>query len=115
MQGEQQIFDVGWPCHLAHLSAGKGAKELSVNVEDFVIDIYCHFLRSAKRKKQSREFMNFNNNEFRKAIKHSFTRRLSLEKCLVRTLMQCDSLESYFLLNFHLHDDPNESDPDDKT
>ena len=25
----QSIFDVGCPCHLAHLSAEKGAKELS--------------------------------------------------------------------------------------
>ena len=28
---------VGCACHLAHLCAGKGAKELPVNVEDFVI------------------------------------------------------------------------------
>ena len=40
-QGDQKIFDVGGcPCNLAHLCAGKGAKELSVNVEDFVIDRY---------------------------------------------------------------------------
>ena len=38
-QGGQTIFDVSWPCHLAHLFAGKGTKELSVNVEDFLIDI----------------------------------------------------------------------------
>ena len=31
--GYQKIFDVGCPCDLAHLWAGKGAKELSVNVE----------------------------------------------------------------------------------
>ena len=115
MQGEQKIFDVGWPCHLAHLSAGEGAKELSVNVEDFVIDMYCHFLRSAKQRNQSRVFINFNNKEFRKAIMHVSTRRLSLEKCLVRTLIQCDSLESYFLFSFDLDDDPIESDPDNKT
>ena len=28
--------------------------------------------------------------------------------------MQCDSLESYFLFNFGLDDDPTESDPDEK-
>ena len=39
-QGGQTIFGVSWPCHLAHLFAGKGTKELSVNVEDFLIDIY---------------------------------------------------------------------------
>ena len=30
---------VGCPCHLAQLCAGKGAKELPANVEDFVICI----------------------------------------------------------------------------
>ena len=59
-QGSQKIFDVGCPCHLAHLRAGKGEKELSVNIEDFFIDIYYHFYRSTKHKKQLREFMNFN-------------------------------------------------------
>ena len=49
--GYQKIFDVGCPCDLAHLWAGKGAKERSVNVECFVIDIRYQFCRSAKRKK----------------------------------------------------------------
>ena len=34
VQGNPKIFDVCCPFHLAHLYAGKGAKELSVNVED---------------------------------------------------------------------------------
>ena len=45
---QKMIFDIGCPCHLAHFCAGKGTKEISVNVEDFVIDIYYHFRRSAK-------------------------------------------------------------------
>lgn len=113
-QGEQKIFDVGCPCHLAHLCAGKGAKELSVNVEDFIIDIYYHFRRSAKRKQQLRDFMEFNNNEVRKIIKHVSTRWLSLGRCLDRTLKQWDSLESYFLSYFDLDDDPVNRDPHDK-
>ena len=113
-QGNQKVFDVGCPCHLAHLCAGKGATELSVNVEDFVIDTYYHFRRSAKRKAQLREFMEFNNNEVRKVIKHVSTRWLSLGKCLERTLMQWDSLESYFLSYFDLDDDPAEQDPNEK-
>ena len=58
--------------------------------------------------------MNFNNNEVRKVIKHVSTRWLSLGKCLERTLMQWDSLESYFLSNFDLDDDPTENDPAEK-
>ena len=55
--------------------------------------------------------MNLNNNEVEKVINHVCTRWLSLGKCLERTLMQCDSLESYFLSNFNLDDDPTENDP----
>ena len=109
-QGDQKVFDVGCPCHLAHLCAGKGAKELSVNVEDFVIDIYYHFRRSVKRKAQLRDFMEFNNNEVRKVIKHVSTRWLSLGRCIERTLKQWDSLESYFLSYFDLQDDPEAED-----
>ena len=42
--GDQKIFDIG--CR-----AWKGSKELTVNVEDFVINIHYHFCRSAKQKK----------------------------------------------------------------
>ena len=27
-QGDQRIFDIGCPCHLAHLCAGKGTEDL---------------------------------------------------------------------------------------
>ena len=74
------------------MCTGKGAKELAVNIEDFVIDIYYHFRRSGKRKAQS--------------IKHVSTRWPSHGKCLKRTLKQWDSLESYFLSYFDLQDDP---------
>ena len=60
-QGGQKIFDVGCPCHLAHVYAAKGAKELAVNVKDFVIEICYYFRSSAKPKNQLRKFMNFNN------------------------------------------------------
>ena len=52
VEGDQKIFAVGCLCHLAHLCAGKGDNKLSVNVENFVIDIYHNSRRSAKLKKQ---------------------------------------------------------------
>ena len=61
VQGSQKVFDVGCSSHLAHVCAEKGAKELVVNVKDFVIEIYYHFRRNAKPKNQLREFMNFYN------------------------------------------------------
>ena len=60
-QGGQKIFDVGCPCHSAHVCAAKGAKEHAVNVKDFVIEIYYCFRSSAKPKNQLWKFMNFNN------------------------------------------------------
>ena len=51
VEGDQNIFSVGSLCHLAHLRAGIGDNKLSVNVENFVIDIYHNFRRSAKLKK----------------------------------------------------------------
>ena len=51
VEGDQKIFTIGCPCHLAHLCAGKRDNKLSVNVENFA-DIYHNFCRSAKLKKQ---------------------------------------------------------------
>ena len=95
-QAEQKVFDVGCPCHLAHICAGKGARQFSVYIEDFVIDTFCHFQQSEKRKSQL------------KVIKHVCTRWLSLGKCIERTLKQWESLESYFLSYFDLQVDPTE-------
>ena len=60
------------------------------------------------------ELKNFNNSEVRRAINYVSTRRSSLEKYLARTLMQWDTLESYFLSNSNLDDDPTVKDPDEK-
>ena len=68
---------------------------------------------STKRKKQLREFMNINNTELRQVTNHTSTRLLSLGKCPGKTLMQWDSLESHFLFNFDLDEDPAESEPDE--
>ena len=73
-QGDHKIFDVICPSHLAHFCAGKGTKELSVNVEDFTIVTYHNFRRNAKLKKQLREFINFKNNKVRKVFNHVSTR-----------------------------------------
>ena len=104
-QKGQSIFDVGYPFNLASLCAEKGAKELSLNLEDMITDIYYHFRRSVKRKSILREYMEFTNTHIRKVIKHVSTRWLVLGKCLGRTLTQWDALKSYFVSNFDLSDD----------
>ena len=62
---------------------GQGDKKISVNVDDFVIDIYYQFCRIAKQHKQLREFMNLNNNKVKKVENHVSTKWwLSFGKCL---------------------------------
>ena len=83
----QKIFDVGCPCHLADLCAQKGAKALSMQVDDFVIDLFYHFKRSVKRKATLRDYMEFTSTDVKKYIKHVTILWLSLGKSLDKTLM----------------------------
>ena len=78
VQGGQKIFEVGYPSHLAHVCAGNGANELSVNVEDLVIDIYHNFCRSAKLKNSWGASWTL---KIRKVINHNSASWLSLRKC----------------------------------
>lgn len=90
------VYPVGCVCHLAHLCAKKAAKQLSVDVEQLVIDLYYHFDKSSKRKELLKEYQEFCSVETRKILKHSSTRWLSLMKCVDRILRQYDALKSYF-------------------
>ena len=90
------VYPVGCACHLAHLCAKKAANQLSVNVEQFVIDLYYHFDKSSKRKEIFKSYHEFCDVETRKILKHSSTRWLSLMKCIDRVLRHYDALKSYF-------------------
>jgi len=96
-ESNQDVYPVGCACHLAHLCAKKAANQLSVDVEELVIDLYYHFDKSSKRKEILKGYQEFCNVETRKILKHSSTRWLSLMKCLDRILRQYDALKSYFL------------------
>ena len=89
-QGEspQKIFDTSCPCHLTHAYAQKGAKALSIQVDDFVVDLFYHFKRSMKRKAILRDYMEFTCTEIKKITKLVTTRWLSLGKFLDMTLLQ---------------------------
>lgn len=90
------VYPVSCACHLAHLCAKKAAKELSMDVEQLVINLYYHFDKSSKRKELLKEYQEFCNVETRKILKHSSTRWLSLMKCVDRILRQYEALQSYF-------------------
>ena len=90
------VYPVGCACHLAHLCAKKAANQLSVNMEQLVIDLYYHFDKSSKRKEIFQSYQVFCDVETRKILKHSSTRWMSLMKCIDRVLRQYDALKSYF-------------------
>ena len=69
----QSIFDIGCPCHLTHLCAEKGEKELSLNPEDMIIEIYYHSHGSVKRISTLRDYMEFTNTHIRKVITCVYT------------------------------------------
>ena len=47
---QPSVYPVACTCHLAHLCAKKAVKELSVDVEQLVINLFYHFDKSSKRK-----------------------------------------------------------------
>ena len=71
--------------------------ETGFDVEDLLVDIYHWFVYSTKRKCKLAEYADFCDQGYRKIIKHVSTRWLSLEKVITRTLMQYQSLKTYFL------------------
>ena len=40
---------IGCPCHLIHLAAQRAASQLSVDIEDLLVDIYYNLEKSTKR------------------------------------------------------------------
>ena len=74
----------GCVCHLANLSLLAGVKSLPVHVDDFFVDLFYFFEKSAKRKEDFREFQHFTDTKQFKIIKHCRTRWLSLEKAVNR-------------------------------
>ncbi|KAL3058066.1 hypothetical protein OYC64_010282 [Pagothenia borchgrevinki] len=108
-KGNKDIHLVGCPCHLSALAAKTGGKALRrFDVEDFIIDLYYQFDKSAKRKHQLREFLVVNDVIVRKILKHVSTRWLSLNKCIERTLNLWEGLRSYILSTFDADEDDME-------
>ena len=69
-------FDISCPYHLTDFCIQKSSKLLkpfSIQVDDFVIDLFCHFKRSMKRKATLRDYMEFTKAEVKKMIKHVTT------------------------------------------
>ena len=93
---QPQVVSLGCVCHLANLCLVAAVKVLPVDVNDFFVDIFYYFDKSAKRKEGIKEFQEFVGIEPLKVIKHCQTRWLSLERAVTRVLYQWDALHAYF-------------------
>lgn len=100
-QQNPSVYFNGCQCHVVHNTSAAAAKAFNAvigfDVEDLLVDIYHWFLYSTKRKCKLAEYAEFCDQEYRKILKHVSTRWLSLEKVVTRTLLQYQSLKTYFL------------------
>ena len=71
-------------------------KALPIDVDDFFVDLFYFFNKSAKRKEEFRDFQEFTETKELKILKHCKTRWLSLEKCVQRVIQQWSALYAYF-------------------
>ena len=90
------VFSQGCVCHLSNLCLLAGVKALPVDVNDFFVDLFYFFNKSAKRKKEFCEFQKFTGTKEFKIIKHCKTRWLSLEKAVQCVLHEWSALYAYF-------------------
>jgi hypothetical protein len=93
---QPKVFSLGCTCHLANLCLLSGVRNLPIDIDDFFVDLYYFFDKSAKRKHEFREFQEFTSTKELKIIKHCKTRWLSLEKVVKRVLVQWNALHAYF-------------------
>lgn len=93
---QPHVMNMGCICHLANICCGAAVKTLPMSPEDLIIDIYSHFKHSSKRKEEYKEFLEFQDVDPLKILKHVSTRWLSLHKCVTRTIHHWPALLSYF-------------------
>ena len=72
---QPNVFTLGCVCHLANLCLLAGVKVLPIDIDDFFVDLFYYFDKSAKRKEELKEFQSFTGTAELKIIKHCKTRR----------------------------------------
>ncbi len=93
---QPQVYSQGCVCHLANLALLAGVKALPIDVDDFFVDLYYYFEKSAKRKHDLHEFQHFTDTKELKILKHCKTRWLSLDRAVKRVIQQWPALYAYF-------------------
>ena len=96
--GNPSLYDVGCICHQADLTVKAGMKSSPVNIDQFFVDVFCHFFHSSNRKQDFNDFWcSLFTSEPETILKHCPTRWLGLLRCVNRYIAQLDGLKSYFL------------------
>ena len=98
-QKNPDVFSIGCICHLVNLCAKVGVKQLSVPIDDLLVDIYYHFENSSKRQKTYKNFQLFTEVDDMNILKHCPACWLSLHKVVDRVFNQYAALSSYFESN----------------
>ena len=101
LEKSQNVFIAGCPCHLAHIAASNShdafSEYIRLNIENFMVDLFYWFNKSAKPKGKLKEYYEFYDQEYQGVLKHLSVRWLSLEICISRATMKYTSLKYYFL------------------
>ena len=85
---------IGCPCHLIHIAT----KQLHVDIEEALVDIFFYLHKSSKRNKEFRAFQVACGTKLHKIIKHGSTRWLSLQNCIDRLIEQWEPLQTFLHL-----------------
>lgn len=83
-------------CHLIHLAAQKAAAQLSINIEQFLVQVFYFLEKSSKRLNTLKSHQELCGNKPHKILKCVSTRWLSLLECVERILEQWDPLKLLF-------------------
>lgn len=93
---ERDLVGVGCPAHLLHNTARHGFDRMDMDIEALVLKIYGHFSIYTIRTEELKKFCSFVDTEYKKVLKHSKTRWLSLMPTVERILYLYAALKSYF-------------------
>ena len=93
---QPNMYFAGCPCHLMHIAAKNGAKELPLGVEEILTDIYYYLKYSSKRQTVFKEIQELYDTDTLKVLKYAPTRWLSMGNCLTRILKLWGPLRDFF-------------------
>ena len=94
------VLDVGTcSLHSVNNAFGEGIKRMKslIDLDEFSIDLHFFFKYSAARREDYKDLESLTGETSQFVLKHCQTRRLSLDKVLVRIIEQIANLKEYFL------------------